>query len=73
MTRSSVVFVAIIVVALVIGIGLSVVKPMLDQRTQQDSVAATANFVKNNITTLKIVYGTEKEEWFRDAITRFDQ
>ncbi|HLY26630.1 MAG TPA: extracellular solute-binding protein, partial [Aggregatilineales bacterium] len=59
--------------ALVVGIGLSVVKPMLDQRTQQDSVAATANFIKTNITTLKIVYGTEKEEWFRDAITRFQQ
>ncbi len=73
MSRSTVVFVAIIVVALVIGIGFSVVKPMLDQRTQQQSTTATADFVKNNITTLKIVYGTEKEAWFRDAISRFQQ
>ena len=73
MSRSRLAFLAIIGIAVLVVVVAVVLKPIVDKSTQDQAVNSTSQYIKTNITTIKIVYGTEKEEWFQDAITRFKQ
>src|SRR5258708_14407842 len=71
MPRSRLIFFVIIGAAiLVVIVGLGIAPKLTELKTSQ-SATATAQYAKDNITTIRVVYGTEKERWFRDAIARF--
>ncbi len=71
MSRSRLIFFAIIGVALLIVLITTVVAPQLSALNTTQSLTATAQYLKDNVTTIRVVYGTEKERWFKDAIDRF--
>src|SRR5262249_7371198 len=49
----------------------TVISPRLQEASTSQSATATVQFVKENITTIRVVYGTEKEKWLKDAVDRF--
>ncbi len=71
MSRSRLIFFAIIGAALLLVVIAGVVAPALQSNNVSQSATATVQFAKNNTTTIRVVYGTEKERWFRDAIDKF--
>jgi hypothetical protein len=73
MSRSRLIFFVIIGAAILLVLGTTIISPRINSFTSSQSSTATAQFVKDNITSIKVIYGTEKERWFRDAVTRFQQ
>ncbi len=71
MPRSRIIFFVIIGVALLIAVGATIIGPKLQQIGTTTSATTTAQYTSDNITTIRVVYGTEKQEWFKEAITRF--
>lgn len=71
MSRSRLIFFAIIGVALLIVVGTTLIAPQLTTLSANQALTATAQYQKNNTVTIRVVYGTEKERWFKDAIDRF--
>lgn len=71
MSRSRIIFFAIIGLALLVVLATTVIAPQLKSINTQNSIAATTQYVHDNVTTIRVVYGTEKELWFKDAIQRF--
>lgn len=67
MSRSRLVFFLIIGGALIVVLIAAVVLPTLQSGQQTQAATATAQ----NTVTLRVVYGTEKERWFTDAINQF--
>src|SRR5262249_45533840 len=71
MSRSGWIFFVIIVLALLLVVGGSVIMPQLRTLNESQSATATVQFARDNLVTIRINYGTEKERWFRDAVERF--
>ncbi len=71
MPRSRLIFFVIIGAAILVVIVVLGIAPKLTELNTSQSATATAQYAKDNITTIRVVYGTEKERWFRDAIARF--
>lgn len=71
MPRSRLIFFVIIGAAVVVVIAAGVISPALQSANVSQSSTATAQYVKDNIVTIRVSYGTEKELWFADAVKRF--
>ncbi|HVO69603.1 MAG TPA: substrate-binding domain-containing protein [Aggregatilineaceae bacterium] len=78
MSRSRLAFFAIIGLAVLVVIVAGIVVPVINQgqisATQTgtyQSATSTVNALRANVTTLKVVYGTEKDEWFKPAVQQF--
>jgi hypothetical protein len=67
MSRSRLLFFGILGVAALIVVGANFLLPQL----QSGQLNANATATASSIITLNINYGTEKENWFREATTRF--
>lgn len=72
MPRSRLIFFVIIGVAVVVVIAAGVISPTLNTLNQTQSTTATAQYIKENIVTIRVSYGTEKELWFSEAVKRFE-
>jgi len=78
MSRSRLLFFGIIGIVLVAVVVINLLLPSLQQgQTAQSTAAAVRNTAVSSTSvaasaiTLTINYGTEKERWFQDAVTRF--
>src|SRR5579871_2127583 len=71
MARSRLIFFVIIGAAVVVVIAVGVISPALQNQNLSQSATSTAQYVRDNIVTIRVSYGTEKELWFADAVKRF--
>jgi hypothetical protein len=71
MSRSRLVFFVIIGAAILVVVGVTLISPQLQNLSASQSATATAQYTRDNITTIRVSYGTEKERWFKDAVARF--
>jgi ABC-type glycerol-3-phosphate transport system substrate-binding protein len=71
MPRSRIVFFVIIGAALLIVLFSVVLSPQLDSLNANQNATATAQFVRDNVLTLHVNYGTEKRDWFEKAVATY--
>jgi Bacterial extracellular solute-binding protein len=71
MARSRLVFFLILGAALVVVLAATLISPQLQALNSSQAATATAQFIRDNNTTLRLVYGTEKERWLTDAVARY--
>lgn len=69
MPRSRIIFLAILVVFVIAAILIGVVRPQIEQ----NNAAQGTQVALENVTTIRVNFGTEKQRWFSDAVMRFEQ
>jgi len=73
MSRSRVIFFAIIGAALLLVVFSIIIAPAIQTRTGEQNATATAQYQKTNLVTIRVNYETSKELWFRAAVSLFQQ
>lgn len=73
MSRSRIVFFVIIGAALLVVLFSVVLRPQLESLSVTQNATATAQYLRDNVITLNVNYGTEKETWFEAAVTDYNR
>jgi ABC-type glycerol-3-phosphate transport system substrate-binding protein len=73
MSRSRIVFFVIIGAAVLVVVFSVVLRPQLESLSVSQNATATAQYLRDNVITLTVNFGTEKQEWLEKAVAAYGQ